>query len=182
VEKGSSVTLHWSALNATDVDLEPGVGKVKPEGSTSVTPTESTTYTLTATGPTGGNNTSTFVSVLNPPPPVKPQVENPPQSDNPGLDIKREQQRTVKPVHKDEPHVYVPPPPPPVDTKAIKSAITLGDFHFNRGEYDDAIASYQKGLQADSSNSELRQRLGKAIEACKKENAILNEGLSCGSR
>ena len=58
----------------------------------------------------------------------------------------------------------------------------MGDFHLGRGEYDDAISSYQEGLNLDPSNGALRQKLGGAIKACKKENAILNEGLSCGSR
>ncbi|MDR3677637.1 MAG: serine/threonine-protein kinase, partial [Acidobacteriota bacterium] len=32
VQKGQSVTLHWSSQNATELDLEPGVGKVQTEG------------------------------------------------------------------------------------------------------------------------------------------------------
>jgi tetratricopeptide (TPR) repeat protein len=57
----------------------------------------------------------------------------------------------------------------------------LGDFHLGRGEYDDAIASYEEGLKLDPSNAALRQKLDGAIKACKKENAILNEGLNCGA-
>jgi hypothetical protein len=59
--------------------------------------------------------------------------------------------------------------------------MTMGDFHVTRGEYDDAIASYQKGLKLDPSNSLLLQKLEAGIKACKKENAILNEGMKCGS-
>ena len=73
-------------------------------------------------------------------------------------------------------------PPPGPDPKKVKSSITLGDFHLGRGEYDDAIANYQKGLEMDPSNGVLQQKLDGAIKACKKENAILNEGRSCGSR
>ena len=78
VEKGQSVTLRWSSQNATDLDLEPGVGKVQPEGSTSVTPQDSTTYTLTATGPGGTQTSAAHVSVTNPPPPPPtPRADSP---------------------------------------------------------------------------------------------------------
>lgn len=184
VEKGRSVTLRWSAQHATDLDLEPGIGKVQSEGSVSVTPQESTRYTLTATGPTGTQNSTAYVSVSSAavtppivPPDINPPEHNPPQQVFPDYTQK---ERKTKPTHREEPPPVQPQPGP--DPKAVKSTITLGDFHLGRGEYDDAITSYQRGLQLDPSNSVLRQKLDGAINACKKENAILNEGLSCGSR
>jgi len=63
VEKGHPVTITWSAANATNVDLEPGIGDVPVSGSRTVTPEETTTYVLTAQGPGGGNNTSRSVTV-----------------------------------------------------------------------------------------------------------------------
>jgi peptidoglycan-associated lipoprotein len=57
VKSGDTVTLSWTSTDATDLDIEPGVGKVTPQGSTPVNPTESTTYKITATGP-GGTSTS----------------------------------------------------------------------------------------------------------------------------
>ncbi len=45
IDKGQSTTLTWETSNATDVSIE-GVGAVQPNGSQSVTPAESTTYTL----------------------------------------------------------------------------------------------------------------------------------------
>ena len=72
IERGQSVTLSWSSENATDLDLQPEVGKVQAKGSQTVTPRDSTTYTLTVTGP-GGNNTATArVTVTVPPPPPPP--------------------------------------------------------------------------------------------------------------
>ena len=68
IEKGQSVTLSWSSQNATDLDLQPGVGKVQASGSTSVTPQDSTTYTITATGPGGTQSESARVTVTIPPP------------------------------------------------------------------------------------------------------------------
>ena len=58
--------MRWTSQNATDLELEPGVGKVQPEGSTSVTPDDSTTYTLTATGPGGAQVPSARVIVTIP--------------------------------------------------------------------------------------------------------------------
>ena len=72
IEKGQSVTLSWSSQNATDLDLEPTVGKVQASGSSSVTPQDSTTYTLTATGPGGTQSATARVTVTIPPPPPPP--------------------------------------------------------------------------------------------------------------
>jgi serine/threonine-protein kinase len=190
VEKGHSVTLHWSAQNATDLDLEPGVGKVQPEGSTSVTPQESTTYTLTATGRAGTQNSTAYVSVSNPvTPPVKPPENiNPPQTVNPPQENttdqgKKPHDNKTRITRKPEfiiPVVVSPPVQGP-DPRAVKASITMGDFHLSRGEYDDAIASYQKGLQLDPSNSVLRQKLAGAINTCKIESKILGESFRCGA-
>lgn len=58
VSPGGTTRLSWSSTNATDLDIEPGVGKVAPQGATPVNPSESTTYTITATG-SGGTATAT---------------------------------------------------------------------------------------------------------------------------
>src|SRR5580698_3110231 len=58
VKSGDTVTLSWTSTDATDADIEPGVGKVALQGSTPVNPSDSTTYTITATGP-GGSATAT---------------------------------------------------------------------------------------------------------------------------
>jgi len=75
INAGDMVTLAWSSTNATDLDIEPGVGKVAPEGHTPVQPSESTTYTITATGPGGSANASARVTVTPPAvvTPTKPQ-------------------------------------------------------------------------------------------------------------
>ena len=58
------MTLSWSSTSATDLDIEPGVGKVAPQGSTPVNPNESTTYTITATGSGGTATASARVDVM----------------------------------------------------------------------------------------------------------------------
>ena len=67
VNAGQTVTLSWSSTNATDLEIQPGVGKVAPQGSTPVNPTESTTYTITATGAGGSATASAHVDVTAPP-------------------------------------------------------------------------------------------------------------------
>ncbi len=46
--------LIWSTENPTTVDVDPEIGRVTPRGSKQVTPKQTTTYTLTVSGP---NNT-----------------------------------------------------------------------------------------------------------------------------
>ena len=45
VKSGDTVTLSWTSTSATDLDIEPGVGKVVAQGTTPVNPTQSTTFT-----------------------------------------------------------------------------------------------------------------------------------------
>ena len=72
IERGQSTTLSWNSTNATELQLAPGPGSVGPQGSTSVTPDRSTTYTLVATGPGGKAEASARVTVNAPPPPPPP--------------------------------------------------------------------------------------------------------------
>jgi peptidoglycan-associated lipoprotein len=73
IKPGDSVTLSWSSTNATDLTIAPDVGRVAPEGSTPVTPTVSTSYQVTASGPGGSATASVRVTVNAPteaPPPA----------------------------------------------------------------------------------------------------------------
>jgi peptidoglycan-associated lipoprotein len=71
IDKGQSTTLTWQTSNATDVSID-GVGAVQPSGSQQVTPTDSTTYTLTAKGAGGTQQATARVTVNQPPPPPPP--------------------------------------------------------------------------------------------------------------
>ncbi|MGH9455372.1 MAG: peptidoglycan-associated lipoprotein Pal [Terriglobia bacterium] len=66
VEMGKSVTLTWASNNATALDLEPGLGKQQAEGSTTATPQESTSYTLSVTGSSGSGTCTARVTVTPP--------------------------------------------------------------------------------------------------------------------
>src|SRR5438034_937106 len=48
VNKGESSTLSWNSTDATQLSIEPEVGAVTAQGTTKVTPSDSTTYTITA--------------------------------------------------------------------------------------------------------------------------------------
>ena len=74
MNSGQSVTVSWESHDATNVDLEPGRGNQQAQGSTSTTPHESTTYTLSVTGPGGKGSCSARVTVAPPPPPARPAV------------------------------------------------------------------------------------------------------------
>ncbi len=66
------------------------------------------------------------------------------------------------------------------DGNRINMFLTLGKFHYDRGEFDEAIEAYQRGLTLDPSNSELQEVLTRTIDACRKENALLGEHFKCG--
>jgi peptidoglycan-associated lipoprotein len=69
IQRGDSTTLTWSSTNATSLTLNPG-SSVAPEGSQKVSPTDSTTYTITATGPGGTADQSIRITVSAAAPPV----------------------------------------------------------------------------------------------------------------
>lgn len=70
IQVGESSTLSWSSTNADSCVIEPDVGGVDVSGSTIVSPTQTTTYTITATGPEGSATDSTTVTVTTDPPPT----------------------------------------------------------------------------------------------------------------
>ena len=72
-QAGQQVTLTWSSTKATSVTLEPSVGGVAAQGSTTVKPSQSTTYTVTATGPGGSAHASAQVIITPAPPAAKVQ-------------------------------------------------------------------------------------------------------------
>ncbi len=63
INQGQSVNLRWSATNATSVSVTPELGNVAAQGTSTISPRQSTTYTATATGPGGSATASTHVTV-----------------------------------------------------------------------------------------------------------------------
>lgn len=80
IEKGGSATLTWSVSNATDMNIDQGVGSVQSEGSKQVFPTATTTYTLSVHGPGGSASKTATVTVTTPPPPPEPPPAAPKDS------------------------------------------------------------------------------------------------------
>ncbi len=60
---GQSAALNWIVQGATTVSISPNIGNVAATGSNTVTPAQTTTYTLTATGPGGTTNSTATVTV-----------------------------------------------------------------------------------------------------------------------
>lgn len=63
IERGRSAVLSWTTANATSVSIDNGVGVQAPSGSVTVTPLQTTTYTLIATGAGGVATGTTKVTV-----------------------------------------------------------------------------------------------------------------------
>ncbi len=64
ITSGQSATLTWVIHNATSASIAPGVGSVSAtSGSVAVSPTATTTYTLTAAGPNGSTTQTVQVMV-----------------------------------------------------------------------------------------------------------------------
>ena len=74
IERGQSVTLRWSSTNASEASINQGIGTVGTSGTRTVSPTESTTYTIVVKGPGGSARGSASVTVRSaaPPPAVAP--------------------------------------------------------------------------------------------------------------
>lgn len=73
IQRGESATLRWQVTgDVTSVSINQGIGTVQSTGSQRVFPSDSITYTLTATGPGGNTTASTTVTVTAPPPPPPP--------------------------------------------------------------------------------------------------------------
>jgi hypothetical protein len=67
VVQGESATLTWTSTFADSVSIQPGIETVSANGSLTVSPAQTTTYTITATGRGGTANASATLTVLHPP-------------------------------------------------------------------------------------------------------------------
>jgi hypothetical protein len=74
IQAGQSSILTWNSADADSCVIEPGIGSVDLNGSSVVSPTETTTYTITATGPDGETSESVTVNVTSP---VSLQITSP---------------------------------------------------------------------------------------------------------
>ena len=70
IAAGQSTTISWTVSNSESVTIEPGIGNVALSGSTSVSPSTTMQYTITATNSAGSSVATTVVSVTSAPEPV----------------------------------------------------------------------------------------------------------------
>mgnify|MGYP000246035410 CR=1 FL=1 len=75
---GESSTLTWSSTNAESVSIDQGIGSVDVNGSETVSPTETITYSITATGPGGTVTDSVVITAVDP---IKLNISSPSWND-----------------------------------------------------------------------------------------------------
>jgi hypothetical protein len=64
ITEGESATLGWQVTDADTVSINQGIGSVGLSGSTSVSPTSTTTYILTATNSVGSSTATVTITVI----------------------------------------------------------------------------------------------------------------------
>ncbi|MCI5122858.1 MAG: hypothetical protein D3908_17060, partial [Candidatus Electrothrix sp. AUS4] len=64
INEGESTELSWVFANATSCSIDQGIGEIEPGGVRNVTPTSTTTYTMTAIGPGGTVTDQVTVTVI----------------------------------------------------------------------------------------------------------------------
>ena len=72
IQRGQSSTLSWDVANANDISIDQGIGTVQARGTRQVSPSGTTTYTLSVKGPGGSDSRTATVTVTVPPPPPPP--------------------------------------------------------------------------------------------------------------
>jgi OOP family OmpA-OmpF porin len=72
--RGESAELSWTSQNATECDIQPGIGPVKPRGTADIKPAANTTYNLVCAGAGGDANSSASIMVAAPPAPTKEEL------------------------------------------------------------------------------------------------------------
>ena len=63
IKPGESVTLKWAVENPRTTTIEPAIGRAMPRGELRVSPSATTTYTLTVTGVNGTLTRTVTVAV-----------------------------------------------------------------------------------------------------------------------
>lgn len=83
---GDSATLTWGVSDAGTVTIDQDIGSVANVGTETVSPTETTTYTLTAANRQETVTRSVTVSVTVPPPPTSPEEDSDDDAEETGGD------------------------------------------------------------------------------------------------
>lgn len=70
VTLGESATLRWSTTGALGCEIDNGIGSVAPAGSSTVSPRQTTNFTITASGPGGTASAEILLTVSQPLSPI----------------------------------------------------------------------------------------------------------------
>jgi OmpA-OmpF porin, OOP family len=70
IVQGQSAKLSWTSQNATELNIQPDIGPVGPQGNMTITPAADTVYTLTCSGEGGKTSSDAAISVA---PPARPE-------------------------------------------------------------------------------------------------------------
>ena len=72
IERGQSAVLRWNVAGSNNVVISNGLGSVEPNGTRRITPPQTTSYVLTASGTSGDASATATVTVTGPAPPPAP--------------------------------------------------------------------------------------------------------------
>jgi peptidoglycan-associated lipoprotein len=95
IDRGQSTSLQWEAKNATSVRIDPEVGTVQSQGSRSISPASSVTYTAVAMGPGGSASDSARITVRVPAAAAPPRTEPRPEPRVNMADLFRQNVQTI---------------------------------------------------------------------------------------
>jgi len=76
IERGQSAVLRWNVTGANNVSIDHGIGTVAANGTQRITPNDTITYNLNATGPAGDTMASATVTVTGPAAPTNTTGRN----------------------------------------------------------------------------------------------------------
>ncbi len=79
IQPGQSVTLRWSVENPSSVEIDQGVGPIRPRDLRKLTPAATTTWTLTVRGPNGVLTRTATVTVAGTRPVASPVTDAAPK-------------------------------------------------------------------------------------------------------
>ena len=88
IERGQSAVLRWNVTGSNNVAISNGLGTVPPQGTQRITPQQTTSYILTASGPGGDASRTATVTVTGPPPPPPTNTNTTSRNDRRTLDVR----------------------------------------------------------------------------------------------
>jgi peptidoglycan-associated lipoprotein len=121
ISSGQPSSLRWSVDNATNVQIDNGIGQVSPIGRRAVYTTATTAYHMTSSWPGGNTSSDATVTVATPPPPET----RPPQNTETVADILAHR---VQDIHFDYDKSDIRPQDQPVlqaDADALKTIFQM---------------------------------------------------------